>query len=133
MEKCAICGAPLNGSVCEYCGWRREGGSEKTKQEPAGQNSQNPAQSSAQTYTYGMQAPAGWKLVPTESPKSRWTAFALCFLFGVFGVHRFYAGKIGTGILWLLTFGIFGLGWLTDLIMIATGTFTDSDGLPMKK
>lgn len=41
----------------------------------------------------------------------------LTFL-GVFGVHRFYLGKIGTGILYLLTFGLLGLGYLYDLFQL---------------
>ena len=55
-------------------------------------------------------------------------AFLLCFFLGVFGAHRFYAGKIGTGILELLTLGGFGIWWLVDIILIATGSFRDGDG-----
>ncbi len=50
--------------------------------------------------------------------KNKWTVFFLCFFFGAFGVHRFYEKKIGTGILWLLTFGLFGFGYIVDLLTI---------------
>ena len=55
-------------------------------------------------------------------------ALLLCFFLGVFGAHRFYVGKIGTGILELLTLGGFGIWWLVDMILILTGTFRDGDG-----
>jgi TM2 domain-containing membrane protein YozV len=55
-------------------------------------------------------------------------AFLLCFFFGVFGVHRFYAGKVLTGILELVTIGGLGIWWLVDLILILTGSFRDGDG-----
>ena len=56
----------------------------------------------------------------------------LCFLLGTLGVHRFYVGKIGTGILMLLTFGGLGIWTLVDIIVIAVGNFKDSNGLPIK-
>jgi TM2 domain-containing membrane protein YozV len=67
------------------------------------------------------------------SEKSWLAALLLCLFVGGLGVHRFYVGKVGTGILFLLTGGWCGLGWLIDLIMIATGAFRDSDGLPLAK
>ena len=65
------------------------------------------------------------------SEKEILPAFLLCFFLGVFGAHRFYAGKIGTGILQLLTFGGLGIWWLADLILILTGNFRDGDGRKM--
>ncbi len=52
----------------------------------------------------------------------------ICWFFGSLGVHRFIVGKIGTGILWLVTLGFCGIGTLVDFIMILTGNFTRKDG-----
>jgi TM2 domain-containing membrane protein YozV len=63
------------------------------------------------------------------SPKSRLVALILCFFFGVLGVHRFYVGKVGTGVLQLLTIGGLGIWALVDFILIAVGSFTDQQGM----
>ena len=67
-----------------------------------------------------------------NSEKSFVATLILCFLLGGLGVHRFYVGKIGTGILMLLTFGGLGIWTLVDLIIIATQKFKDSKGLLIK-
>lgn len=64
----------------------------------------------------------------TKSDKLVLPAFVLCLLLGPFGAHRFYVGKIGTGILMILTFGGLGIWVLIDLIVILCGGFTDKDG-----
>ncbi|MDO6514780.1 MULTISPECIES: TM2 domain-containing protein [unclassified Neptuniibacter] len=56
----------------------------------------------------------------------------LCFFLGVLGVHRFYVGKVGTGILMLLTLGGLGIWSLVDFIMIAVGSFKDKNGHTIK-
>jgi TM2 domain-containing membrane protein YozV len=55
-------------------------------------------------------------------------ALLLCFFFGVFGVHRFYVGKVGTGILQLVTLGGLGIWAFIDFILIIVGAFTDKAG-----
>jgi TM2 domain-containing membrane protein YozV len=61
------------------------------------------------------------------------TTLLLCIFLGILGVHRFYTGHIVIGLIQLFTFGGCGIWWLIDLIMIATGSFTDSNGLPLVK
>lgn len=55
-------------------------------------------------------------------------AILITFFFGFLGVHRFMAGKIGTGIIWLLTGGCFGVGGLVDFIMVVLGKFERKEG-----
>jgi hypothetical protein len=61
------------------------------------------------------------------SDKSRTVALLLAFFLGVFGGHRFYAGRPETGALMLITLGGLGLWWLYDLILVAAGGFRDGD------
>jgi len=62
------------------------------------------------------------------STKSRTTTFILVFLVGVFGIHRFYVGKVGTGLIWLFTFGCFGLEAVIDFWLVLLGGFKDKEG-----
>jgi TM2 domain-containing membrane protein YozV len=63
-----------------------------------------------------------------KSEKSNTVALLLCFFLGFLGVHRFYVGKIGTGVLMLITLGGLGIWNLIDFIMIVVQKFTDSEG-----
>ena len=66
------------------------------------------------------------------SDKSNNMALLLCFFIGILGVHRFYVGKVGTGILQLVTLGGVGIWAFIDMIMIIMQKFTDSEGNTLK-
>jgi len=116
---CSQCGAeiPESAKFCPSCGATAGGAAAQQPQYP---QQQPPPQAQA---SYARPAPPA-----NVSPSSRLVAILLCFFVGGLGVHRFYVGKIGTGILWLLTGALLGIGWLVDLIMIAAGTFKDKQG-----
>jgi len=67
------------------------------------------------------------------SNKTMVVAALLCFFFGAFGFHRFYVGKIISGVFMILTLGGLGIWALIDLIMIITGGFKDKQGLPLAR
>ncbi len=68
-----------------------------------------------------------------QEQKSWITTLLLCFFLGYLGVHRFYVGKTGSGVLYLFTAGGFGIGTIIDFIKILLGKFEDKNGNPIKK
>ncbi len=70
--------------------------------------------------------------VTNSSDKKRGTALLLCLIGGIFGLHQFYVGKIGKGLLYAFTMGLFMIGWFSDLIKIINRKFTDNVGNPLR-
>ena len=143
--RCPNCGAEANTAFCEYCGTEMPIERVETQSinadsvvvnnyyygsdQASSQSSYNPYQQQQEPRVVYVMADAAALGV---SPKSRLAALLLCLFLGVFGAHRFYLGRIGLGILYLLTFGLFGIGYLVDLILILVGSIKDSNGLPVK-
>ena len=110
---CKFCAAkiPIDAVVCTSCGRQVEELSQKSQ--PTQQVFINNApQNVNNTNIRYNPVPAG------KRPISKWTAFWLCLFLGYFGVHKFYEGKIGWGLLYLFTGGLGGIGWLIDIIAI---------------
>lgn len=125
-EKCPKCGAPMEHSRCAYCGYQEEAPASAAAVPPqAAQPASRPQP----------QAAAGSQTIPASqmSKKSKTAALLLCIFLGYLGVHRFYVGKIGTGVLYLLTGGLVGIGWIVDIITIAAGSFKDQFNLPLQQ
>ncbi len=66
------------------------------------------------------------------SDYSRLLALLLCVFLGYVGAHRFYVGKVWTGMLWLLTGGILGVGYVSDIVALIMGRFRDHEGLRLE-
>ena len=106
MKFCKFCGQqiPMEAVLCVKCGRQVE--------QLQGAQNVNP-----QVVINNAPQPVVYR---TGTPKDKWVAFVLAFVLGFLGAHRFYEGKIGTGLLWLFTGGLFGIGWLVDWITILT-------------
>ena len=136
---CEKCGAQTDQKFCPKCGYpvSADPGAQKVQaslnqnQQPYPQQPYPPQAYPQQPYyqqpySYPPQAYATQPTVIVQNvvhmgrQKNKWTAFFLCLLLGVIGVHKFYEGKVGMGILYIFTMGLFGIGWLVDLIVLLT-------------
>lgn len=80
----------------------------------------------------GAQDPVERALFPDQG-RSWLVTLLLALTVGPLGVHRFYTGKIVTGVLQFITFGGLGIWWLIDLLLILVGSFKDAEGRPLVK
>lgn len=130
--KCENCGAEMGeATVCKFCG-------HTAPQKEAVQNV---------TINYYGTAPGAEAVPPPVTPavqpvyqpvvqqvsdKSKVVAIVIWLIFGLFGGHQFYAGKMKMGLVYFFTVGLFSIGWLVDGISLFTGTFKDQHGYPIK-
>ena len=102
-------------------------------------NGQNNNQFGYQNNQFGQNMNQNYQGMPQNyqnmqtSNKSKVLSLLFCMFLGALGIHRFYLGKIGTGIIWFLTGGCFGFGVIVDFIRLCTGSMTDKHGLPLKQ
>ena len=125
--KCKNCGAEvgIEYRICPYCNSEMEYLTTNTQPKPiiiqnvinntSNNNIANP------TPVYVMQK--------ASSNRNKMVTLILCIFLGFVGGHCFYAGNITKGILYLCTGGLFGLGWIYDIIKIVSGTYKDGNGL----
>ncbi len=123
ISKCPNCGAPVTGDACEYCDTVFS--PDKGSKTIVVNNYYGPSAKEEIRSNAGFVAVGGGD--PAASSKSKTLTLVLAILLGYFGAHRFYAGKIGSGVAYLLTFGIFGIGWVIDSVYIALGKFRDKE------
>lgn len=107
---CKFCGKVINPDCifCPECG--------KKIAEPKNTNDiiDNPSMAStASSSTTSINSNIRYK-----KSKNKWISLLLCLFLGIFGVHKFYEEKIGIGILYLFTGGLFCIGWIVDIISL---------------
>jgi restriction system protein len=144
MAFCPECGKPVKSKFCPHCGAAvvdAEGtqlvtGENTSVSQPAAQPEQpvqspqvtaqqptiiiNNVSNSNSSASASATAVNSVPVVVARKVCNKWTAFLLCLFLGYFGAHKFYEGKPGMGILYIFTMGLFGFGWLVDMIMLIT-------------
>lgn len=121
-NKCPVCGAPMNGNKCDYCGYQENtGGVDINVSQQTIQPNQQPQINIHQNIQ-----------MQPNSPKSKVTAILLCLFLGWIGAHQFYTRKYFLGFLYLCTGGLFGIGVIVDIVLLITNKFRDGNGFLIK-
>lgn len=109
---CKHCGAKIAAAavICPTCGCQVEEMKHTEQQQPSIVINNANTNTNTNTNNNG----AGMYM----RARNKWVAFLLCFFLGFLGAHKFYEGRAGMGILYILTGGLFGIGWFIDLISI---------------
>ena len=117
--KCPGCGTPVNQdeSFCNNCGAFIP--SDENGKKTQNENSQEPHRD---------QSARGYNPREIFSSKSRTAALLWCIFLGLFGAHKFYLGKFWVGVVYIFTYGLFGIGWLIDLTVLIAGNPLDQQG-----
>lgn len=109
LKYCKHCGQQIAAAavICPHCGCQVE----EMHQQSAAQPNIIINNSNSNTNTINGYGHYG-------RPRNKWVAFFLCLIAGFIGAHKFYEGKIGMGILYLLSGGLIGVGWIIDTIRL---------------
>lgn len=124
--KCPNCGAPRGAGdrFCAYCGAQFDNAPADRQEVHIHYHQESQPESQVRVEHI-------YTTVEKRSSRSRLAALLLCFFLEVFGAHKFYLGRLGMGILYLFTYGFFGIGWLIDLIVLLVGNPRDKQGSPL--
>ncbi len=117
---CPHCGTPVQRKFCKHCGAKIDKDCvvcPNCGKQVEELNNQNIIINNSSSASAAASASATVSIVNLKKAKNKWVALFLC-IFTVCG-HKFYEGKIGMGILYLCTFGLFGIGWIIDIISLA--------------
>lgn len=123
--KCPSCGAETTEERCEYCGYQ-------FPQEPKSSHTTIINNYYTDSQNHNASSKGSSKSVKYPQ-KSAVLALVLCIFLGFLGIHLFYTGKKKLGIAYIFTLGLFGIGWIVDIILIATGKFRDFHNQPLDR
>ena len=112
MKFCKHCGAKIAEAavICPQCGCQVEE-MKHTEQPSIVINNAN-TNTNTNNNTNNIGAGFGMRM------KNKWVAFFLCLFIGYLGAHKFYEGRVGMGVLYLFTCGLFGIGWFIDCLTL---------------
>lgn len=114
MDTCRNCGRQYSGGYNGFCSQGckiRFELAEKEKRRIENQEWQERQEYKAQKKQEKME-------YLSQKECNKWVALILCLFFGYFGAHKFYEGKSKMGVLYIFTMGLFGIGWLVDIIIL---------------